>query len=199
MVISVLASALLLATFVATAQSPIGNAPATSAGAGTTGSSLANRNQLSIDVVAGGISVAYAHNNGAGRTAGLGVGVGPDILNFMLVGGRHFAEAWAYEPRDGATGKALFELAHVGLFFRDQPSRGWQYDVGVRGSYFLHFDSSDDDAGGAKFLGVHGALYYGGRHVKVGPRLLVGRFQCGSNTPEFGINVSPLTVRFLVL
>ena len=159
---------------------------------------LSKRSQLSIDVTAIGGSASFAHGERTGLLFGACAGVGGDFLNFMAIAGRHFAQGLAYEPKDGYTNKRLFDLAHMGLFLRRQPSERWQYDVGLRGSVFLHGDSSDDDPGAGYFLGGYGALYFGGSHIKVGPRVLVGRFRCGRSDPEFGITISPITARFLV-
>ena len=67
--------------------------------------------------------------------------------------------------------------------------------MGVRGSVFIHFDSSDDDPGIPSFLGAYAAYLYGNRRIKVGPELLVGWFSEGSNANELGVLFAPLTGR----
>jgi hypothetical protein len=192
-----LIAALLLLPPAAAAQPPTGGGQAgfKAPGEEASASFLSKRNQLSIDATAIGASVSFAHGGGTGKFVGVCVGVGGDFFNYMAIAGRHFAQGVSYEPKDGNTDKRLFDVAHLGLFLRNQPTDWCQYDVGLRGSVFLHWDSSDDDPGAGDFLGGYGALYFGGRHFKVGPRLLVGRFRCTGGASEFGVIVSPVTVR----
>lgn len=144
-----------------------------------------------------GASLSYANRVGGDWFAGVGAGAGGDFVNWMAVGGRHFAQdgGIAYEERDPYGGELLFEMLHLNLFARYEPGDRWHADVGLRGSVFLHFDESDDDPGGGVFTGAYGSLYWGWRHVKLGPRVMAGVFREDRDTREFGVNVAPLTVR----
>jgi hypothetical protein len=135
------------------------------------------RNQLTLDAGVVGGSLAYARRVSDHRLIG-GGGVGGDFLSYMVLAGRHFAEdsGLAYEPKDGFEDKLLFEMAHLSAFVRHEPSERWQIDTGLRASVFFHFDSSDDDPGGGFFVGGYAGAYYGWRWLKIGPRVLVGRF-----------------------
>lgn len=156
----------------------------------------ASRFALDVGAVSGALS--YAHRVRGDWFLGAGVGAGGEFVNWMLVAGEHFAQDFtiAYERRDGAGEELLFEMASANLFARYEPSTKWHADLGLRGSVFLHFDDSDDDPGGGVFTGLFASVYRGWRHVKVGPRVLVGVFTETASTQEFGINLAPLTVRF---
>ncbi|MEW5928029.1 MAG: hypothetical protein AB1941_11130 [Gemmatimonadota bacterium] len=153
--------------------------------------------RFTLDVGAVGASLGYATRAGGDWFAGAEIGGGGDFLNFMVVGGRHFAEqGWiAYEGRDASGDEQLFELGHLAFFARREAGDRFQADVGVRGSVFLHFDESDDDPGGGLFVGPYASLFWGWRHFKVGPRIAAGLFYEDADTREFGVNLAPLTVR----
>lgn len=154
------------------------------------------RLQLTLDVGAIGGSLGLAWRIDERRSLGVGGGVGGDLFGYMLVAGRHFAEesGLSYQPKDGYRDKFLLEVAHLNAFVRQRTTSRWEFDVGLRGSSFIHYDSSDDDPGGGLFLGGFAAAYYRFRALKVGPRLLFGAFR--ENRAEFGVYVVPLTIRF---
>ena len=156
---------------------------------------LARRNQVTLDASLLSASLAYARQVSPGRFLGAEVGVGGDFIHAMLLAGRHFSEDWglSYERKDGPGDEFLFEVFHVGAFYRIQPSERWNVDVGGRISGFLHYDDSDDDPGGGAFYGAFAEAMYGWRYLKFGPRVLVGVFTEGR--PEFGIYLAPLNGR----
>ncbi|HLL46400.1 MAG TPA: hypothetical protein VK399_06815 [Longimicrobiaceae bacterium] len=153
--------------------------------------------RFALDVGVVGASLSYANRVGGDWFAGAEVGGGGDFLNVMVLGGRHFSQdGWlAYEEPDATGEENLFELAHLAFFARREAGDRFQADVGVRASAFLHFDASDDDPGGGLFVGPYASLYWGWRHVKLGPRIAAGLFYEDADTRELGINVAPLTVR----
>jgi hypothetical protein len=152
---------------------------------------------FSVDVDWLGGAVSYARERGAGSYWGVGAGIGGALWNRMLLAGRHFADedGPSYEPRDGATDKELVEILHVEVFRRWVPSRRWSYDVGLRASAMVHFDSSDDDPAVPLFGGAYAGLMVGGPRFKVGPRVLVGMFVEGGATREWGVYLVPLSGR----
>ena len=154
--------------------------------------------RFTVDVGVVGATLGYATRAGGDWFAGAEIGGGGDFLNAMVVGGRHFSQdGWiSYEEPDYSGEENLFELGHLAFFARREAGGRFQADVGVRGSVFLHFDQSDDDPGGGLFVGPYTSLYWGWRHVKVGPRISAGLFYEDADTREFGVNVAPLTVRF---
>jgi hypothetical protein len=152
----------------------------------------ARRNRLHLDVQGIGVAVGYARTLPAGLALGGELGVGGNFLEFMLVGGRHFAEdnGIAYEDRDAGSDPLLFELFSLAAFVRPANTGRWDIDAGIRTSGFLHFDSSDDDPGGGVFAGLYGTALYGWRNVKFGPRVLVGAFTESRDRPELGLHLA---------
>ena len=156
----------------------------------------APRVQFTLDAGAIGGSLGVAWRIDEQRMVGVGGGVGGDIVGYMLLAGRHFAEDFglSYERKDGYHSKFLLEYVHLNAFMRQETAGRWEFDAGLRASTFLHYDSSDDDPGGGLFMGGYAAAYYSYRAVKLGPRVLVGAFK--ERRAEFGIFVVPLTLRF---
>lgn len=153
--------------------------------------------QLNLDLSPVGLNVGFALRNTARTSLGASLGGGGNWYNYMVVGGRHFAESggWSYEEKDGSTDKSLFELFRASLFMRRHLSAGRQLDVGVKASGFLHSDSSDDDPGGGIFVGVNvTGVWWQWRRLRFGSELDAGRYSEGRR-PEFGVNVAPLLVR----
>lgn len=152
--------------------------------------------QVSIDLSFAGVSVGYAVRNSANTSFGASVGIGGNWLSYMAIAGRHFAEAngLSYEAKDGAGNKELIELLRASVFVRRELAAGRQLDLGLKGSAFLHSDSSDDDPGGGLFVGLNAtAMWWKWNRVRVGSSLDAGMFTEGR--PEFGINVAPVLVR----
>lgn len=157
------------------------------------------KNQFTLDVTFLGLKAGYARRTERSRFLGASVGLGGDYaLNAMVLAGRHFSQdGWlAYEGRDQYGGEHLWEVLQVDLFVRTDRDGHWQWDVGLHGSVFAHWDDSDDEPGAGSFVGGYIAPMWGGRHLKLGPRLLAGFFSEGR--AEFGINVSLLAGRVLL-
>ena len=154
-------------------------------------------NNVTLDATALGGSLYYVRETGPGVAYGFGGGVGGDFLSVMVVGGRHFGEACCitYEDRDAAGNEMLFEVLHLDAIRRTVVSRRLEYDIGLRASVFFHGDDSDDDLGGGWFGGLHGGVYYGWRNFKVGPQVMAGIFSEGAGTNEFGVLLSPISIR----
>jgi hypothetical protein len=157
--------------------------------------------QLTVDASALGAAVTFAVRAAGerGTFVGFGAGVGGDFVNATLLGGRHFSEDGftAYEDRDASGGEQLFEIVHVKAFARCCNFSPWQIEYGLRASGFLHSDDSDDDPGGALFVGAEVYPTWGTKRFRVGPRLLVGRMS--ERRPEVVINASLLTGRVVFM
>lgn len=153
--------------------------------------------RFAVDVHAVGASLSYAKRVGGGWYGGVEAGGGGDFVNVMVLGGRHFSQdGWlAYETPDYAGDEDLFELAHLAVFARREAGERFQADVGVRGAAFLHFDASDDDPDGGLFAGPYASLFWGWRHVKLGPRVMAGLIWEDADRRELGVNVAPLVLR----
>lgn len=152
---------------------------------------------VALDAEILGGSLSFARVGADGTYLGVTAGLGGSLLTRMLLSGSHFAHpGWpSYETPDGSTDQTLVELLHLGLFKRWAPSSGQSYDVGVRGSLFLHGNSFDDDPAFPLFVGAYGSALWGWRRFKVGPRLLVGLFAEAQGARELGILLVPLTGR----
>ena len=82
------------------------------------------------------------------------------------------------------------------MFLVYQPVNRWMIETGIHSSYYLHFDSSDDDAGGGFFMGLYSQFMIGWKHIKLGSKIMLGRFKECSNRDEFGVLFSPVLVKF---
>ena len=156
-----------------------------------------DRNQFTLDVNFAGLGVTYARPIRAFRVLGAGVGLGGDALNSMLLSGSHFSQEnrLAYEDRDPYGGEQLLSVAHLDVFTRTDLGLGRYWELGLRGSMFLHWDDSDDDPGFGTFLGLYAAPMLGSDRFHFGPRVLAGFFS--EERVEFGILFELLTGRVL--
>jgi hypothetical protein len=174
----------------------LGSAPACFAQAADTKAPI---REFTFDVAPVGLNVGFAARTSAHQSFGASLGVGGNWLNYMVLGGSHFAASngLSYETRDGATNKALYELARASVFVRTSFEHGRQLDVGLKAAAFLHSDSSDDDPGGGLFAGLNvtGMWWQFGR-VRLGSELDAGMFTEGH--PELGIKVAPILLRISV-
>ena len=190
---SLCASALLLAS----------SLPAAAQGA------LAPERQVHLDLAPLGAAIGFAARSSERTSFGVEIGGGGNWFNYMVLGGRHFAEenGLSYTTKDGATSKSLFELAHATMFVRRHFSESQHVDIGLKASGFLHGDSSDDDPGGGYFLGVNVKYNWAKWHrIGLASEMDIGRYaEPGSGGPcisgcievkEFGITVAPILVRF---
>lgn len=157
-----------------------------------------DEHMFTLDLTLIGGSAGYARRIGEHRYIGFDGGVDVAFLSYMIYAGRHFAEAdgWSYEDKDGFDGKDLLEVFNANVYVRHVYGDHWNIDTGIRASVFLHFDSSDDDAGSGYFGGGYVSLFYGWKHVKFGPRVQAGVFSEGD--PEFGVFISPGIVRVAI-
>ena len=161
---------------------------------------LAPAREWSFDLAWAGLNVGYAVRNSDRTSFGASLGVGGNWLNYMALGGSHFAESGglSYETKDGSTNKELLELARAGVFVRRHFEQGRQVDVGLKGSAFLHFDSSDDDPGGGVFVGMNvTTMWWRWRRVRLGSELDAGAY-LENNRAEFGVNVAPVLLRLTI-
>jgi len=83
-------------------------------------------NHLTFDLSLLMLSIGYARKMTGSWLIGGGAGVGGPFGK-MLIAGRHYSEDYglAYETRDGYTDKALFDILHVKLLTRYEPSQRW--------------------------------------------------------------------------
>jgi hypothetical protein len=159
--------------------------------------SLTPPSQLHVDLSALGASLGAAVRTSPRTSLGLSIGVGGNWVNYMLLGGRHFANesGLSYQEKDGATGKGLYEMLRGTVFLRTHFSERRHLDVGAKVSGFLHSDSSDDDPGGGVFVGMNVAYVWSGwRRLSVASEMDIGRF-AEQRVTEFGVNVAPVMVR----
>jgi hypothetical protein len=152
--------------------------------------------QVNFDLSLAGLNVGFAMRNTARTSIGASIGIGGNWMNYMVLGGSHFSEerGLSYQTKDGRGNKSLYELVRATVFVRTHFDNGRQLDVGVKGSGFLHSDSSDDDPGGGSFVGLNlTGMWWQWRKLRLGSEVDVGRFSEGR--PELGENVAPVLVR----
>ena len=153
--------------------------------------------QLHLDLSPVGLTFGAAKTTSPTVAIGASIGVGGNWVNYMLLGGSHFAESngLSYDTKDGRTGKSLIELANATVFVRTYLPREQQLDVGLKVAGFAHFDSSDDEPGGGYFVGADVKyMWYSWRRLRVGSQVDIGRYAEGARG-ELGVNVSPLLLR----
>mgnify|MGYP006286640283 CR=1 FL=1 len=152
---------------------------------------------LALDVERLGGAVSFARLGADGVYRGVTAGVGGSFLTRMLLSGRHFSHpGWpSYETPDGSTEQFLTEILHLGVFRRSALSERATWELGLRGSFFVHGNSFDDDVAVGYFLGGWAAGLVGWRRFKVGPRVLVGLFGEPGGAREPGVLLVPLTGR----
>jgi hypothetical protein len=183
-------------SIVAVLTTVAGGAPAL---AQTSAPPVAPVRQVHFDVSLAGLSVGFAVGSSPRTSVGASLGIGGNWWNYMVLGGRHFAESGglSYEAKDGASGKSVVELARATAFVRRHFDHGRQLDVGVKVSGFLHSDDSDDDFGGGTFIGVNvTGTWWQWRRLRFGSEMDVGRYTEGR--PELGVNVAPLLLRLTI-
>lgn len=158
--------------------------------------SAAPAHQITLDASGVGLNLGFAVRHSQRTSIGASVGVGGNWLNYMVLGGRHFADAGgpSYEPKDGRVNKELIELLRAEVFVRREFDGGRQLDVGVKASGFMHFDSSDDEPGGGAFVGVNvTGMWWKWRALRLGSQVDIGSYSEGR--PELGVNGAPILVR----
>jgi hypothetical protein len=154
--------------------------------------------QVHLDLAIAGAAAGVAARTSDRTSIGVEVGGGGNWVNYLLAAGGHFGEG-------GAKNSSVVELAHATVFVRTHFSESRHLDLGVKGSAFLHFDSSDDDPGGGYFVGLNAKYSWGRwRRINLASELDVGRYAepgggtcisgCGG-VHELGVNVAPILVR----
>jgi hypothetical protein len=161
--------------------------------------SLVPDKQVHVDLTIAGAAVGLAARTSDRTSVGVEVGAGGNWVNHMLLAGSHFGGA-------GGNRNSLDELAHATVFMRTRFSESQHLDLGVKGSAFLHFDSSDDDPGGGYFVGLNAKYnWLKWRRLELASEMDFGRYaepgsgNCISGCEgvhEFGVNVAPILVRF---
>jgi hypothetical protein len=163
--------------------------------------SLVPQKQVHLDLAIAGAAVGFAARTSERTSFGVEIGGGGNWVNYMLIGGNHFAAR-------GAKGSSVVELAHATVFVRTRFSERQHLDLGAKASAFLHFDNSDDDPGGGYFIGLNAKYTWAKwRRLNLASEMDIGRYaepgngKCISGCEgigEFGINVAPILVRFTI-
>lgn len=161
--------------------------------------SLVPDKQVHLDLTIAGAAVGFAARTSERTSFGVEIGGGGNWVNYMPLGGSHFAEG-------GAKSKSLIELAHTTVFMRTRFSESQHLDLGAKMSAFLHFDSSDDEPGGGYFVGLNAKYNWAKwRWLNLASEMDIGRYtEPGNGTcisgcegvQAFGVNVAPILVRF---
>ena len=123
-------------------------------------------------------TVGYGWATDGGRLIGVQVGFGFPQLDRTLVPG----------------GESLIDFLHIGLFMRAQPFRSVALEGGIRTGLAELRGCSGCLPG--LLTSVSGAAFWGGRHVKVGPRLTAGAIREGGEPTTFVLNLTPLAALF---
>jgi hypothetical protein len=160
----------------------------------------APRYQLSLEVVPVAGILGFASRVAPNTSVGVKLGFGFDMLTGVPLAGGHFADDWgiSYQERDGNTGKRFLEVGQAALFVRQFLTNRFHLEAGARVGGGLHFDSSDDDPGGATFLGAYGAIFWGGSIVSIGSRVSAGVFsESRGSGPlrELAVVVNPIILK----
>jgi hypothetical protein len=161
----------------------------------------APRHQLSLEVVPLAGALGYAHRMGPDTSLGVKLGFGFDGLAPVPLAGGHFTDDWgySYETRDGSTGKQFIEVGQIAVFVRQFLPRRFHLEVGLRLVGGLHSDSSDDDAGGATFMGGYGAVFWGNSIISLGSRVSLGMFSesryGAAPEREVAVVINPIIVK----
>jgi hypothetical protein len=138
--------------------------------------------ELTLDVRPWSADVGIAWRIGGAHLAGFTAGGGADDLNRTFVPD--------VRPTDPAY-VTLEQIVRLGPFYRYDQGGRVSVDVGLRAAL-----------GGVRGVsgspgvvtGVHAAVFYGGRRIRVGPRVFVGAARDGSST-ETVVHVDWLTAR----
>jgi hypothetical protein len=163
--------------------------------------SLVPDRQWHLDLAIAGVAVGFAARTSERTSFGVEIGAGGNWVNHLISDGGHFTEG-------GTRNSSLVELAHATMFMRTRFSETQHLDVGLKGSGFLHFDSSDDDPGGGYFVGLNAKYDWARwRRLHFASEMDIGRYaEPGNGTcisgcegvRELGVNVAPILVRFSV-
>lgn len=88
--------------------------------------------------------------------------------------------------------ESLIDILHVGAFVRSNPSKSVTFDGHAQLGLAELYGCSGCLPG--VFTAVSGAAFFGGRHLKVGPRLTAGVIKENGDPSAFALNLTPLAV-----
>jgi hypothetical protein len=142
----------------------------------------ATRQQVTLEASTLAAALGYGRVTSPAHLIGIGAGAGYE-LNIRLVHG---------EPR----GRKSAEVGHLELFERLKPPGPWQFDLGIKAALDFHAAQVASEAEPGGFFGGYIAPMWGGRHVRIGPRVQAGTYW-SSSRPSFGLSITPLTARLL--
>lgn len=142
-----------------------------------TGADLgAQRRQLSLELNPVHGTLGYGWAVAPTRLVGVEVGFGFPQLDRTLA------------PAD----ESLIDILHVGGFVRSNPSKAVTLDGRARVGLAELRGCSGCLPG--VFTAVSGAAFFGGRHVKVGPRMTAGVIKENGDPTSFVLNLTPVAV-----
>jgi hypothetical protein len=136
----------------------------------------AQRRQLSLEANPFHGTLGYGWAVGPDRFAGLEVAFGFPQFDQTL------------DPAD----ESLIDFVHVGAFLRTHPARSVALDA--RAKLGLAELRGCSGCLPGVFAALSGAAFFGGRHVKVGPRLTAGVIKESRDPTTFVLNLTPLAV-----
>lgn len=141
-------------------------------------SELAAQRQVSLEANPVHGTVGYGWTTDGGRLIGVQLGFGFPELDRTLI------------PGD----ESLLDVLHIGLFVRAQPSPSVTLEGSIRSGVAELRGCSGCLPG--LLTSVSGGAFWGGRHVKVGPRLTAGVIAEGGEPTTFVLNLTPLAALF---
>lgn len=136
----------------------------------------AQRRQLSLEANPFHATVGYGWATAPARVVGLEAGFGFPQLDRTL------------EPAD----ESFLDILHLGVFVRSQPSPSLALDG--RAQFGLAELRGCSGCFFGVFSAVSGAVFWGGRHLKVGPRLTAGVIRESAEPAAFVLNLTPVAV-----
>jgi hypothetical protein len=141
-----------------------------------------DRRELTLDVRPWSVDAAMAWRISPGHLWGISVGGGPDDFN------RTFRPEVVETSSEYVT---LEQIIRAGPFYRYEHNGRLSADIGLR----VGIGGVRGISGSPGLVtGAQAALFYGGRHIRVGPRLFVGTAREAGQT-ESVIHVDWLTAR----
>jgi hypothetical protein len=90
----------------------------------------------------------------------------------------------------------FLDIAHIGLFVRTQPSRRVALDGRVQLGIAEYTGCSGCFPG--VFAGISGGAFFGGRNIKIGPRITTGVHNDLNDPAEWIVNLTPVALLFTV-
>lgn len=131
-------------------------------GAGSAGAQT--KRELDLDFrpwAAGTLAFLWSYGEGDARAVGISAGGGIDALDRTLV-----------PDTDSPRFDTFYQLLHVGALHRWRPGDRWDLDVGVRLGFGDVRECTASDCWPGTYLGLYVAPMWGGRHFKIGPRIM---------------------------